>query len=226
MRNFSTVTCELGAYSLYQKHFLMKARTILAISSLLFAVACSSGGYKVVGSYDPTQQAFSGVVMPDNPDSGKGCPPLPETFKESDMVGIWGYFGIGPGGVMTITIQADGTYRQIYDYPYTGYHYEGDWRHWELERRENGTALIHFQDMPICGETCKPFFSGVIVDSCEQYKRIPIKDNEVALILLGSPPPNDPKLSPDSPVIALRGIEMLDPALDPDSAGILYRLKR
>lgn len=203
----------------------MKARTVLAISSLLLAVACSSGGYKVLGSYDPTQQAFSGVVISDNADP-RECPPLPETFKESDLVGTWVTFSGHTSEPITLTLRADGTYNQINDSPFSGYHYEGGWKRWYLERRENDTAVIHFQDMLICGETCKPIYSGIVVDSCEQYKRIPIKDNEVALVLIGSPPPNDPKLSPDSPVIALRGIEMIDPSLDPDSGPIVYRLKR
>jgi len=203
----------------------MKIRYLLLVACAFLVVACYEGSYKVVGSYDPTQEAFSGVVIPGNAASGKGCPPLPETFRESDLVGTWGYFGIEPG-IVTLTLRADGIYNLAYEYPYTGYHYENDGKQWKIERRENGTALVHFQEMPICGKTCKPLHSGVVVDSCEQYKRIPIKDNEVALILIGSPHPQDPKLSPDSPIIALRGIEMIDPALDPDSVGITYRLKR
>lgn len=204
----------------------MKLNCILATLCAFLVAGCYESSYKVVGNYDPTQRALSGVVIPSDADTGEGCPPLPETFQESDLTGTWGFFGTGNGGVITITLRANGTYKQIYDYPLTGYHYEGDWKRWELERRDNGTALVHFQEMPICGRTCKPLYSKVVIDSCEQYKRVPIKDNEVALILIGSPRPKDPNLPSDSPLIALHGIELIDPALDPDSMGLTYRLKR
>ncbi len=203
----------------------MKLRYALAITYMLLVAGCFGSSYKVIGNYDPTQQSFSGVVVPSDANAGEGCPPLPEDFKESDLIGTWGFFTTGTGGVVTITLQANGTYKLIYDYPLTGYHYEGDWKKWHLERRDNGTALVRFQEMPICGRTCKPLYSGVVVDSCEHYKRVPIKDNEVGLILTGSPPP-DSNLPADSPINALHGIEMFDPSLDPDSGGITYRLKR
>ncbi len=120
----------------------MKLRCILAIICVLQVAGCYGSSYKVVENHDPTQQALSGVVIPGDADTGEGCPPLPETFQESDLIGTWFFFGTGNGGVVTITLRADGTYKQIYDYPLTGYHYEGDWKKWEIERRGNGTASM------------------------------------------------------------------------------------
>jgi hypothetical protein len=204
---------------------MMKAKYILAVCCMLVITACQAQQYKFVGTFDPTAQAMTGVVRPDGNSSGGTCPSVPSNFNETDLVGTWEYFD-NSRGELALILSADNTYKQIYDYAPNNYHYEGEWKKWRLERRINGTGLVIFQDMWFCEVDCIPLRGGAVTDPCDQYKTVPLNNKEVALVLMGAPPPNDPELSIDSPIIALRGIQMIDPPLDPDSTSIIYRLKR
>jgi len=203
----------------------MKAKYFWIVFLSIMISACWAEQYKFVGTHDPTKQAMSGVVLSSEEESNKSCTPLPKGFADEDVVGIWRYFS-GGTGVLTLTLQANGTYKQEYEYPPKGTHYKSEWKPWRLERRENGIALIVFQDMRYCAIGCAPVQGGVLINSCEGYKEVILNENETALILTGALPPNDPKLDPDSPLIPSKGIELIDPSLDPDSGPIVYRLKR
>ncbi len=204
----------------------MKKKFAFAVAYLLLLLLIAGcRGYKVQGTYDPTEQSFSGVVRPDDGSSEGTCPSVPKDFKESDLIGTWEYFD-NTKGDLSLILSADNTYKQIYDYAPNNYHYEGEWKKWRLERHPDGTGLVVFQDMWFCDVNCISLRGGVVVNPCEQYKTVTLNNGEVALVLVGSPPPNIPNLSPDSPIIALRGIQLVEPALDPDSVSTIYRLKR
>ncbi len=203
----------------------MRVKLSFVVSCILLLTACRAEQYQFVGTYDPTEEAMSGVVRSSDDTSEGTCPAVPKSFKESDLVGTWEYFDNSKGD-LSLILSADNTYKQIYNYTPNNYHYEGEWKKWRLERRANGTGLVIFQDMWFCEMNCIPLRGGAVVNACEQYKTHALKGKEVALILTGAPPPNIPNLSPDSPVIALRGIQMIDPALDPDSTSIIYSLNR
>ena len=197
----------------------MKKTYVAVIACLLFATACGGGSYEVVGEYDPTEQSFSGVVV--QGDSGKGCPPLPETFRDSDLVGTWEVFA-GGVGTTTLIMKEDGMYKQIHEYPAANYHYESNWQQWQLERRDNGTSYVHFEGMLFCGRTCSHSLGGKWYDFCDK-KMITMREDEVILMLVGVPTATLPA---DSLLLAPRGIKMYEPKLDPDSNPVIYRLKR
>lgn len=198
----------------------MRKRCVMTIVWALFVVACSARTYNVVGTYDPTQQSYNAVVIPE--DSKKGCPPLPEAFQKSDLVGTWNVIA-GETGIMTLTIKSDGTYRQTYDYPRLDYHYEGNWQGWDLELHDNNTSYVHFHGMQSCSGVCSNSLGGQWYDFCDR-KMISVKDNEMTLILVGVPTATL-ALPPSSPRAVPRGIIMYEPVLDPDSNPVVYRLK-
>jgi hypothetical protein len=198
----------------------MKKCYITVILSALFIAGCSAGEYNVVGDYNPAQQSYTGVVAAK--DAQRGCPSLPETFQESDLVGTWNVIA-GETGSMTLTIKSDGTYKQEYDYPRLRYHYESDWQKWKLDFQDNSTSYVHFQGMQSCSGTCSSSAGGQWYDFCEQ-KMISVMDNEMTLLLVGVPTATL-SLPPDSPRAIPRGIKMYEPVLDPDSNPVVYRLK-
>jgi hypothetical protein len=78
------------------------------------------------------------------------CPPLPDSFTSSDLVGTWKaeYFG----GLATdlLIIREDGTYKQIYQSDPLGF--ESDWQPWWLDRDSEGYALLHLEGMRRCDD--------------------------------------------------------------------------
>lgn len=199
----------------------MKMRYIVVAVCLLFATACGVGSYEVIGELDPTEQAFTGVVVQDNP--SRDCPLLPETFRDSDLVGTWEMFAGGIGKT-TLILKDNGTYKQIHDYPPINYYYESDWREWQFERHDDGTSYVHFKGMLFCGRTCSHSLGGKWYDFCDR-KMIVMQEDEVVMMLVGVLPAES-KLPPDSPLAAPHGIRMFEPQLDPDSNPVVYQLKR
>jgi hypothetical protein len=80
-----------------------------------------------------------------NPFPVKGFKKPPSTLKESDLVGTWQTKYRGER-IDTITLRADGTYKQVYRQP-DGYTYESPWNRWYLEYRDSGWIYVHLEGM-------------------------------------------------------------------------------
>jgi hypothetical protein len=76
---------------------------------------------------------------------GRGLDKPPSTSKESDLVGTWQTKYPGER-IDTITLRADGTYKQVYRQP-DGYTYESPWNRWYLEYRDSGWIYVHLEGM-------------------------------------------------------------------------------
>lgn len=199
---------------------MSKIIVALSMGALITLACCGSCSYRIQGEWDPTEKSLKGAVL--RGDRGDGsCTLPPETFQESDLVGTWiARYG---GGVATDTliINADSTYKQIFDDPIPGYHYESDWHKWWLEYGESGIPHLHMQRMHKCdgiSERCRqpgggggnrPWF-----DFCEG--RLIEMQGEVILLVTGVPerftqPP--------------RGIELWQLTGDPDTVGGVFHLQ-
>ncbi len=124
------------------------------------------------------------------------CPPLPETFKESDLIGTWvaSYIIYSTD---TLFIRENGTYKQVFEDndPETNYHYhyESDWQEWWIEYRESGYLRLHLKGMRRFDSGDSEIFNRVngglgpedpwAIDTCE-YVKVPMQD-EVVLIVTG-----------------------------------------
>jgi hypothetical protein len=104
---------------------------------------------------------------------GATCPPLPRTFNESNLWGTWVAKYNGGLDKDTIILNGDGTYKQIFDAPEAGFHYEGGWHRWWLEYRNSGYARLHLEKMRRCDdfiEVCQRESGGTPswnIDYCE-----------------------------------------------------------
>jgi len=77
------------------------------------------------------------------------CPPLPETFQESDLIGTWQ----GEYGASTDTlIIRERVYKQIYIRHTDSYRYESPWNRWWLERQPSGGLYLHLEGMHRCDQ--------------------------------------------------------------------------
>lgn len=80
-----------------------------------------------------------------NPFPRKGFDTSPNTFKKSDLVGTWQAI-YDPDRIDTITLRADGTYKQVYR-ELDGYTYESPWNRWYLEYRPSGWIYVYLEGM-------------------------------------------------------------------------------
>lgn len=124
------------------------------------------------------------------------CPPLPTNFKESDLMGKWSTKYDGASD--TLILREDQFYRQIYDNPKSGFHYESDWLPWNMEQRKSGLVRLHLKGMRRCdgtGEYCtreggglggpSPDVEYYAIDECEGGAvKMP---DEIILIATGTP---------------------------------------
>ena len=79
------------------------------------------------------------------------CPELPATFHQEDLVGTWAAsYSLNDSDVLII--RSDGTYKQIYDDPDAGRHFESDWLKWQIEFRESNFARLHLNGMRRAGD--------------------------------------------------------------------------
>lgn len=150
------------------------------------------------------------------------CPPLPESFQESDLIGIWQaqYF---PRRVTdTLILREDGTYRQIYENTLSNYYYSGPWKKWYTEYRPSGGLYLHLEGMRYCvgiSETCRRSEGGgghySYYDPCERRAIWDMYD-EVILAVTGPLP------SPGPP--PPRGIMLRHMMTDPDSGSRFFTL--
>jgi hypothetical protein len=119
------------------------------------------------------------------------CPPLPLTFKETDLIGTWvASYRINDQDILTL--KEDGTYKQIYDDPKSGRHYESDGQEWWVEYRESGYIRLHLKGMRRCDDItsiCERESGGVdpqlpAIDYCEN--EVIEMPNKIVLIATGS----------------------------------------
>lgn len=88
----------------------------------------------------------------DTPSSDQACQPLPSSFDQADLEGTWvAEYGDGLSSD-SILLGHNGTYKQIYDDPTTGTHFEGDWLPWSIETRESGYLWLHLEGMHRCDD--------------------------------------------------------------------------
>ena len=133
------------------------------LSALLLSLACSW----IVNKPDRF-----GEVKPTRTPTAN-CPPLPATFEEADLIGIWVAKYWGGLATDTLVLREDGTYKQIYDDPEGGFHYESDWQTWWVEYREVGYLWLHLDGMRRCDDlpdVCRREGGGTgrrTIDSCE-----------------------------------------------------------
>ena len=82
----------------------------------------------------------------------------PESFRESDLIGVWGRDDIDKphsiGFSEKVIINSDHTFTQTVDISYDSYHFAVSGR-WELEKAENGCLYIHLYGMRYYGQNDK-----------------------------------------------------------------------
>lgn len=159
------------------------------------------------------------------PDRKFRCPPLPVTFKDSDLVGTW--VAEYADSTDTLILKEDGTYKQIYDIPkiVPRFYYESGWQKWWIERRESGYLRLHMTGMRLCASVsslCEREGGGVgdslAVDYCER-DGMRIRAGEVVLIVTGVTERNKP--------FTPRGIWLRHPRYDdPDAPTYHFELQQ
>ncbi len=77
------------------------------------------------------------------------CGPLPETFQESDLVGVWQVTHEAAVSTDVIVLRENGTYKQTYQKS-KGFRYDSPWNHWWIEHRPSGGIYIHLEGMRYC----------------------------------------------------------------------------
>lgn len=116
------------------------------------------------------------------------CPPLPENFKEADLIGTW-VAEYWVDATDMLVLRDDGKYKQIYDDPTGNFHYESDWQTWWVEYRKVGYLWLHMDGMRRCDdlpEACEKEGGGTgrrTIDSCE-YVDV-VEQGEVILVVTG-----------------------------------------
>ena len=80
-------------------------------------------------------------------------PPVPDEFKESDLIGTWQATYGSPNTKDTLKLKSDGTYQQNFQSPASDYYYEGPWNSWHLEYTTDGRPKLHLEGMKYCAYT-------------------------------------------------------------------------
>jgi hypothetical protein len=192
---------------------------LVAIAALVWMNRLSA--YTIIGTWYPNQKALRGAVFRENVgQTRRGCIPPPENFKESDLIGVWER-EFGTPGNTTLILREDRTYKQIYDDPDLGYHYESDWQGWRVEYRESGIPNLHLEGMRLCdysSDDCEREDGGATefwIDYCEAR---PVEmRGEVVLLILG--------VSSDRVKPPHRDIVLSYPVPDPDSIPRAFQLQ-
>lgn len=84
--------------------------------------------------------------------TGWSCRPLPESFQESHLIGIWHNAGEAGTATDEIILREDRTYKQMYQKS-NGYRYESSWQRWWIEYRPRGGIYLHLEGMRYCHST-------------------------------------------------------------------------
>jgi hypothetical protein len=116
------------------------------------------------------------------------CPRPPQGFTSADLVGTWANNDIDNSD--TLTIRADGKYKQVIHINYTtepDVDYESDWHSWRLEYKD-GIPYLHLEGMRLCAInpelSCDhPGGRGGFYDFCRD--EAVTMDNEGILLVLG-----------------------------------------
>lgn len=120
------------------------------------------------------------------------CPGLPETFKESDLIGTW-TTNYSSRDKDVLLIRKNGTYKQIYESPAAGLYYESEWQEWEIEYRDSGYIRLHLKGMrraDVDESTFNREEGGIdpsviwVIDYCED-EEVSMPD-EIVLIVTGT----------------------------------------
>lgn len=110
-------------------------RVILrSLGLIALAIACCYGAF-----YYLIEKPIEKFEKSENP---------PDTFRESDLVGTWkveydGFYD--DGGIDTLILEADGTFKQIYENGSGDYIFETPWNKWWLERFPDGRVRVHLK---------------------------------------------------------------------------------
>ncbi len=131
-------------------------------------------------------------ISPSDINQTKLCPGYPQNFSQDDLIGTW-VTSYSLNDTDTIIINADGTFKQVYDDPDASQRYESDWAEWTIEYRDNNLARLHLKGMRLAGVSESVFNrvgGGVdpefftAIDYCEnEVLEMP---NEVVLIVTGT----------------------------------------
>jgi hypothetical protein len=165
------------------------------------------------------------IVTPEPTKQGwlERCGPLPETFRESDLVGTWEVTREAGMSWDVIVFREDGTYKQMYQKS-NGERYESPWNRWWLEHRSSGGVYVHlegmrhcFSSMENCDRTEGGGGNGLFWDYCED--RVLEMRREVVLAVAESVEP-DPLYG-----AAPRGIILLHMISDRDGIIRHFRLR-
>ncbi len=196
---------------------MTKGLVVLSMA-MLVTIACGLGSLTTRSVGQPTtgQLSVTSQVEQDSKRCGTILPP--DTFQESDLVGTW----IGRPGTATDTLKlnADHTYRQVYDDLTTGDHFEVN-QVWWIEQSTSGIPHMHLKGMRICNTTrnCHRQEGGagdwMWYDYCEDRPRQ--MQGEAILLIVGT--------SPGDYFKPLRGIWLALLPADPDSTGTEYWLE-
>jgi len=120
---------------------------------------------------------------------GLACPPLPENFKESDLVGSW--IGRYFENKERIIIRDDGTYKQIFSNDFLNF--ESEWQKWYIEYAPQGYIRLHMVGMRRCDgleSECNDPGGGLpshtlVINPCDNIS-MAYPDDEITLFVTGS----------------------------------------
>jgi len=106
---------------------------LLFLGLIALAIACCYGA-----SYYVLEKPIEKFTKSKNP---------PMTLEESDLVGTWkaDYGRLYDGGIDTLILKADGTFKQIYQNRSQDYAFETPWNEWWLERFPDGRVQVHLK---------------------------------------------------------------------------------
>jgi len=173
------------------------AQTFVALLIILLVAACATSV--------PEPKETAGWL----------CRSLPESLKESDLIGTWQATYTAAGTTEEIILRVDGTYRQVYQRS-NGYHYESSWQRWWIEHRPSGGDYLHLEAMRYCrltAEVCAMPEGGggdrLFHDACED--RLLEMGGEVVLAVVGTKGTRHPSV-----IDAPKGIALMHmlPSLD------------
>lgn len=105
---------------------------LLSLGLIAFAMACCYGAFYYI------EKSIEKFEKSKNP---------PMALEESDLVGTWkaDYDHYYDGGIDTLILKANGTFKQIYENRSRDYIFETPWNKWWLERLPDGRVRIHLK---------------------------------------------------------------------------------
>lgn len=125
----------------------------------------------------------------DDKNNGLACPPIPESFKEADLVGSW--IGRYFENKEKLIIREDGTYQQIFSNEFLNF--ESEWKKWFIEYDSHGYVRLHMVGMRRCDgieSECNDPGGGLprdtlVINPCDNLS-MTYPDDEIILFVTGS----------------------------------------